>query len=148
MPALDVAKLTVSIQRHEGLRLHPYTDTTGNITIGWGRNLSGKGISNGEATQLLSNDISDVIIQAEAQAWWPNVQNDDVRARALCEIIYNIGLAGFNGFVKAIAALCDDDFTTAANEFRDSAWASQVGSQPGQRGYVLCQMIETGEDPS
>jgi lysozyme len=140
---VDMRKLTASIMAHEGLRLKPYKDATGNTTIGYGRNLDGKGISTAEAANLLSDDIGDVILQAEAQTWWPVVKNDDVRARALVEIIFNIGLAGFNTFVKAIAALNDADFSTCVAEFKNSIWATQVG----QRAIILTGMIETGEDP-
>ena len=143
---VDMQKLTASIQAHEGLRLQIYDDINGYATIGYGRNLSTKGISNDEATYLLGNDIRSAIGEAEAQPWWGVVKNDDVRSRALIEILFNVGLGSFNRFVKAVAALCAGDFPTAANQFRDSAWFKQVGSLPGQRGYVLCQMIETGCD--
>src|ERR1700679_1119521 len=109
---VDLNKLTASIQVHEGLELKVYDDANGkpivsgytvigNPTIGWGRCLSTKGITNAEATYLLGNDIADVILQAEAQTWWAVVKNDDVRARAFVEILFNIGLAKFNTFVKA-----------------------------------------------
>ena len=139
---VDLNKLTVSIQRHEGLRLFPYTDTTGNTTIGYGRNLSGKGISNGEATALLQDDINDAITLAESQVWWPMVVSCEPRARALIEMLFNLGLGGFNTFKSAISALESGDFETAAADFLNSEWANQVGN----RAQELTQMIATGED--
>jgi lysozyme len=138
----DMGKLAASVMAHEGLRLFPYTDTTGNLTIGYGRNLNGKGISTAEAAILLSDDLTDVRMEAESQAWWSVVQNDDVRARALLEILFNLGLVGLNGFVKALAYICTGDFADAANEFRSSEWATQVG----QRAVILTAMIQTGQD--
>ena len=41
----------------EGLRLKPYTDTVGKITIGIGRNLTDVGISKEEAYALCDTDI-------------------------------------------------------------------------------------------
>lgn len=151
---MDINKLTASIQVHEGLELKVYDDANGkpivsgytvigNPSCGYGRNLAGKGISNAEATALLGDDIGDVIVQAEAQTWWSAIQNDDVRCRAVLEILFNVGLGSFNGFIKAVSALCDGDFTTAADEFESSKWASQVG----QRAVTLTAMIKTGEDP-
>ena len=46
-----------SIKRHEGLRLFPYNDTTGHLSIGYGRNLTSNGISTQEAEIMLKSDI-------------------------------------------------------------------------------------------
>ena len=50
--------------KDEGLRLKPYRDTAGKLTIGVGRNLSDVGISVDEAYYLLANDVK----RAEAEA--------------------------------------------------------------------------------
>lgn len=139
---MDISKLTISIQQHEGLRLFPYQDTTGNTTIGFGRNLSGKGISNGEANYLLSSDISDAILSASAQTWWPSVVGNDARSRAMAELVFNMGASGVTSFKNAIACLESSDFDGAATAFLDSLWAKQVGS----RADVLAEMIRTGND--
>ena len=44
----------------EGLRLKPYVDTAGKLSIGVGRNLDDKGISKTEADFLLADDLNDV----------------------------------------------------------------------------------------
>lgn len=150
---VDMNKLTTSIQVHEGLELKIYDDANGklivpgytvigNPTIGWGRCLSTKGVTSAEANQLLGNDIADVILQAEAQAWWETIKNDDVRARAIIEILFNLGLAKLNTFVKALNALANADFSACAAEFRNSTWAKQVR----KRAVALTAMIETGQD--
>jgi lysozyme len=115
---VDLGKLTASINGNESLQLFPYTDTTGNITIGYGTNLSA-GISNDEAKYLRDNRIS-----------------------ALIELLYNMGLPRLRTFAKALAALCNDDFEAAANEFLNSLWHRQVG----HRAEVLAGMIATGQD--
>lgn len=51
----DLAKAL--IEHHEGRRAHPYTDTTGNLTIGVGRNLSDRGLSADEIDLLFANDL-------------------------------------------------------------------------------------------
>ena len=51
---MNIADLLI---RHEGLRLKPYRDTVGKLTIGVGRNLDDVGITREEALYLLKNDI-------------------------------------------------------------------------------------------
>lgn len=138
---MDKDKLIASIQLGEGLRLKPYVDSVGKITIGYGRNLTDKGISTDEADALLNNDIMVAFCEAEDEPWWPNVINNDARSRALVEMIFNMGLGRFHGFVNAIACLMNNDFTGAAANFMDSLWAKQVHD----RAVRLTQMIATGE---
>ena len=58
------------ISKHEGLRLFPYADTVGKLTIGFGRNLTDIGISRDEADALLTNDL-DRARTGIAEAWPP-----------------------------------------------------------------------------
>jgi lysozyme len=142
------AKLQAALVAHEGLRLFPYQDSMGKLTIGCGRNLTDNGISNDEAMLLLGNDIARALAAAQGEPWWPVVADDDVRSRAMVELVFNLGIGKLRGFVHALFALGNGDFEGAAAEFMDSDWYREVGSQPGQRGYVLVQMIATGADPA
>ena len=54
-------KLTAQLTKHEGLRLKPYHCPAGKLTIGIGRNLEDKGITEKEAVMLLENDIHECI---------------------------------------------------------------------------------------
>lgn len=141
----DLDRLIVSIKEHEGLRLFVYKDSLGNETIGWGHLLS-RGISNETADKILSEDIQSAIREAEAQPWWGAVSTNDARARAFCELVFNMGIGVVNRFHKALAAASRSDWKTCADEFRNSSWFYEVGSKPGQRGFVTTAMIETGED--
>ena len=141
---MDQAKLEASIMAHEGQKLFPYTDSAGKTTIGVGRNLTDRGISSEESLYLLGNDIQSAIRTAEAQSWWPAIANDDVRGRAVVEMLFNLGLGGLSTFKDALACLGNADFSGAAANFMDSKWAQQVGN----RAIVLTKMIETGCDPS
>lgn len=138
---MNLDALTESIKNHEGLRLKPYTDTVGKLTIGYGRNLSDMGISNEEASYLLGNDIQSAIREAEAQPWWECVADNDARSRAMVEILFNMGLSRLNGFTHALGYLLQRDYQNAAAAFRQSKWFGQVGN----RAVVLTKMIETGE---
>ena len=50
--------LIKELTRDEGMRLMPYRDTVGKLTIGVGRNLDDVGISLDEANMLLTNGIT------------------------------------------------------------------------------------------
>jgi lysozyme len=138
---MDIDKLTASISGNEGLRLLPYTDTTGHLTIGYGTNLDA-GITEREAAYLRDNRIQAAIATAEAQGWWPMVEPSDARSRAFVEILFNIGLAKFNGFTKALGAAMASDWSTCSAELLDSLWAHEVG----QRAETLAAMVLTGSD--
>lgn len=126
---MDIGKLTISIQNHEGLRLKPYFDTVGKCTIGYGRNLTDDGITADEATYLLSNDIQSAIREAQAQSWWPYVANDESWARAMVELLFNMGANGVAGFKDMLVALKGGDGISAANALLNSKYATQVGQR-------------------
>lgn len=148
-PDISLDKLTSDIKQAEGTgpvkngRFMPYTDTTGNLTIGNGINLSA-GITDAENTYLLGNRIRFAIGEAEAQPWWDHVKDNDARARGFIEIIFNIGLGGLGTFREGLDAAMRDDWAGCSAAFLDSLWHRQVGA----RAERICNMILTGEDPA
>lgn len=139
---IDTNKLVVDLKREEGFRSKPYQDTTGHWTIGYGRNISTVGITESEASFLLSNDIDRAISEAEAQPWWPMVKDCEPRCRAFVELTFNIGIRALAGFSKALDAAMRSDWIACGAEFRNSLWFRQVGN----RAEKICSMIEKGED--
>lgn len=133
-----IEQLQKMLVRHEGLRLKPYKDSVGKLTIGVGRNLDDKGITEPEAMLLLSNDIGDALADAKRFAWF--AQLDSVRQDVVVNMIFNIGLTRFSGFKKMIAALEHGNYPEAADQMLDSKWARQVGL----RASELSQMMRTG----
>jgi lysozyme len=132
--------LVDQLVRDEGLRLHPYADSVGKLTIGIGRNLTDVGISEPEAEMLLSNDIAIASSRlAEAFPWTSGL--DDVRRSALINMAFNMGVGGLANFRKFLAALQAKDYKTARNEMLNSQWAKQVGA----RAQRLAIQIETGK---
>ena len=153
---------------HEGLRLEPYICPAGYWTIGVGRNLESKGltgaeqkfifgrddynkqeviellkkrgISKVEALFLLTNDISECIKDLKRFAWFD--QLDDVRAKVVIDMRFNLGAGGFRQFKKMIACLEVGDYAGASEQMMDSRWYHQVGD----RGKRLVKMMYTGED--
>lgn len=128
-----------SLKLHEGLRLKPYRDTVGKLTIGYGRNLDDRGITREEADTLLLNDAYDAWEEAERLVRaWPAL--DEVRRAVLAEMVFNLGAARLLGFRLMLAAVNDGRYTDAANEMRSSLWATQVG----QRAETLAKRMATG----
>jgi lysozyme len=137
--ALNLDAVFRQLRAHEGLRLLPYTDTTGHVSIGYGRNLTDCGISATEADFLLSNDIERVVRELHREIpWW--VSLDDVRQRVLVDLAFNVGIKGLLGFRRVLRALEARDYQGAADEMLFSTWATQVGP----RALALAAMMATG----
>lgn len=124
---------------HEGIRLKPYRDTVGKLTIGVGRNLDDVGINFGEAMFMLSADIEKA---AAATAKYINNFSDlsENRQAALANMAFNLGERGFSLFLKMIDAIQAGDFELAAQQMLESRWANQVGN----RAKDLATLMRTG----
>jgi lysozyme len=125
---MDRDALTADLLRDEGLRLKPYQDTVGKLTIGVGRNLSDVGISRDEALILLSHDIDTVEADLDRVLTWWRAQTEP-RQRVLANLCFNLGIGGLMGFHHALAAWQAGDYATAARELLQSQWAVQVGDR-------------------
>lgn len=126
--------------RDEGLRLKPYTDSTGHLTVGFGRNLSQVGISLAEAEYLLDHDIARA--SADVQAALPWVGGlDEARRDVLINLSFNMGIHGLLQFRKMLTAIQAGKWDVAAIELLNSDYHAQVGS----RADRLAKQIETGD---
>lgn len=126
--------------RHEGLRLKPYRDTKGKLTIGVGRNLDDVGITRDEALLLLNNDLVRVRREVERAFPWFSRLNP-VRKNVVLNMVFNLGLPRFRGFTKTITAIEAKDWERAAREMLESRWAKQVG----RRAQELAAMMKEGK---
>ena len=126
------------IRQNEGLKLKPYTCTAGKLTIGYGRNLTDKGITVAEADYLLSNDINeacDNIKQVFDIKALKDFNYD--RHMVLVDMMFNLGLSGFVKFIKMIDAIIKGDWESAANEAENSLWFKQVGERAKRDVEIL-----------
>ena len=117
--------LREQIKRHEGLRLHPYQDSRGVWTIGYGH--TGP-ITLEAAEVLLNQDIARAVSDFYRMPDWID-KLDITRKRVLVNMIFNLGLQGLKTFKKMLSALERKDYQTAAIELLDSKYARQVGSR-------------------
>lgn len=122
--------------RHEGIRLRPYRDTLGWLTIGVGRNLESVGISRDEAMLMLDNDILRVQTEVVKALPW-TVSLDRPRCDVLLNMAFNLGTAGLLKFAKMLAAVEAGEYATAAKEMLDSKWATQVGARAEELAAIM-----------
>ena len=156
----DRQELVKIIAKHEGMVLEPYKDSLGISTIGIGRNLEDRGITDGElmhlnktiedivnngltedeAYYLCNNDI--MIVEKELIANKPIVlQLDDIRQMCLVDMGFNMGVPRLMKFVNMWEAIDEADFQWASEEMLDSRWAKQVKT----RATHLSEVMRTGE---
>lgn len=126
---------------HEGVRLRPYRDSVGKLTIGIGHNLDDLGISRSVASHLLDEDLAHAIKGARLYSWFDELS--DVRQAVIVDMIFNMGRGSFRGFKKFKRALSRRNYYEASLEMKNSKWFRQVG----RRGIRLCAMMHTDEWP-
>lgn len=134
-------RIKAQLVRHEGLKLKPYRCTAGKLTIGIGRNLDDRGISQKEAYAMLERDILDFEQQLLDEI--PDIYNnlDEVRQSVLLNMCFNLGMKGLLGFKNTLAFIGAGDWERAANNMLASKWAKQVG----MRAIELSELMRKGK---
>ncbi|WP_208855193.1 glycoside hydrolase family protein [Marinobacter algicola] len=127
--------LRTQLERHEGLRLKPYLDTVGKLTVGYGRNLEDVGISRDEADFMLDNDIDQVERQLNTVDEYQGL--DPIRQAVLANMAFNLGFRGLMGFKNMWAAIANQDWQSAAREMLSSKWAKQVGDRAVELAFIM-----------
>jgi len=111
---------------HEGYRRFPYKCTAGATTVGYGRNLGSRGISEDDALYLLNNDIRDCtadllsIFPDQFESFPENIQ------LVLIDMRFQMGYRGFRKFKKMIAAVKVQDWPEMILQMKDSKWHKQT----------------------
>jgi lysozyme len=135
-------ELVALLKRHEGLRLLPYRDTRGVLTIGYGHNL-GEPIAPEVAELHLVCDIAAIAHQVAGvigdDAW----QLAPARQAALIDMGF-MGPAKLARFELMIAAIRRSDWPAAEREALASQWAKDVKTE---RAGVIAAMLRTGHWP-
>jgi lysozyme len=133
-----------ALAREEDYRQFVYLDARGLSTVAYGRNIDrrgGEGISHDEALYLLQNDIANRRAALGAFHWY--AIQDDIRKSALCDMSFNLGVAGLLHFPHFLAAMDKQDYATAVSELTSSSWHTQVGA----RALTIEGMIQKGVWP-
>lgn len=141
MTDADRLRLRARVKPSEGLRLTPYRDSKGFLTIGYGRLLDasqGGGISKDEAEYMLANDLARAERQCEGLPVYHELS--PIRQAVLIEMCFNLGFEGLTQFKKMLAALVHQDYKEAAAEMLLSQWRTDVGA----RAIRLSTQMESG----
>lgn len=142
--SFDRGKLHDELIRDEGMKLKPYRDTMGYLTIGVGHLIqSGEKFSEltpYAAMELLDDDI-DVAIRRLNNIYPQWQELDDVRQRTLINLTFNLGykLGDFRRFLHAAKS---GDWDKAADALIQSRWYKQVRL----RGPRIVHAIRTGTE--
>ncbi len=142
MTSNERQQMRAQLVRHESLRLKPYRDTVGKLTIGVGRNLDDVGITADEAAMMLDHDIDRCIVDLSAAFHW-FIDLGPVRQRVWIDLCFNMGIAKLHAFTNTIAAMARGDYASAADGLQASKWYGQVGT----RGPRLVEALRHGTDP-
>ena len=134
-----MSNLVKQLKQQEGLRLKPYKCTAEKLTIGYGRNLEDRGITQAEAMLLLKNDIADVMAKLSEEIPF-YLEIGPVRRDVLTNMAFQLGVAGLLKFKKTLLHVKNGEFEQASIEMLDSRWAEQTPN----RANVLSEQMRTG----
>ena len=140
---------------HEGLRLMPYKDSKGLLTIGIGRCIATnpfsseelkvigdwkRGITRNAAYFLCRNDIARC--EKECNKSIPFFKDlDNERQYALIDMCFNLGISRLLRFKNMLSALNQCLYNKAARECLESKYAKDVG----KRAERIANTIRTGK---
>lgn len=133
---MDLEKFKPMLKKYEGLRLKPYRCTAGKLTIGYGRNLDDRGITEEEADRLLHNDILLCSLQLDRDLPWWKHHPENVQM-VLMDMCFNLGINGLLEFKRTLGYIRDQRYSAAAVEMLKSKWASQVGARAKELSVMI-----------
>ena len=123
---MDIEELIERLILEEGLKLHPYTDTVGKLSIGIGRNLTDNGITRDEAVYLCRNNINDAIKDLQGNLDYFDTLPENVQS-VMTDMVFNLGIHNFLTFHKTLSLIKEGKYSEAGDEILLSKWAKQVG---------------------
>lgn len=145
-------QLREELEIDEGCVYSVYLDHLGYKTVGIGH-LCRKGdsergmevgtpVSEERVTELFEGDITQTI----KDCYWllPDWDMLPEEVQLVCaNMCFNLGVNRFGRFEKFLAAVENRDWSTAANEMKDSMWCKQV---PERSGRLIARMRRKAEE--
>jgi lysozyme len=129
------------IKKVEGLKLKPYKDINGNLTIGYGRNLDDRGITKEEAEILLFTDLA--FAEYELREIFNDYDYYPVEVKiVLTSMMFNLGKNRFLTFKKFIKAIKEKDYKKAIIELFNSKRAKQLPNRTELEAQYLKKLIK------
>lgn len=122
---MNYKKIKNQLINHEGMRLKPYKCSAGKLTIGIGRNLDDRGITNEEAIYLFYNDI--VRCENDLKGLFSNWNDYPENIQmVLMDMRFQLGGRGLRGFRLMIRAVYNRDWQEMIRQMKDSKWYKQT----------------------
>ena len=132
----SVETLTQRIERHEGLRLKPYTDTTGKITIGVGHNLTDDGLTLVQVEDIFENDLQTAQDALRRDLPWTDALTP-IRREVFVELSFNLGMPRLLLFTTFLSFAEAGDWDHASADLLTTKWAVQVKSRAVELAHLL-----------
>jgi lysozyme len=139
---MNKQRLKAQLKVDEGRRPRIYDDTgvpitpKGKITVGYGRNMSDRDLSEGEMDLMLENDIDRTTMLLDKYLpWWRSLS--DGRQEVLANMAYNLGVGPSTEdptgklltFKNTLAAMKAGRTEDVLSGLTASLWAKQVGKR-------------------
>jgi len=115
-----------------------YKCTANKWTIGFGRNLEDRGLSEEEAEFLYQNDIKEVLTDCEKFPWYKGL--DPVRQGVIQNMVYNLGYTKLALFKETLKFIANKEYSKAATQMLTTKWARDVPN----RARRLSEIMRTG----
>ena len=126
---MNKAKIRQNLIREEGLELKLYKCPADHWTIGVGRNLESRGISEATAYQMLDEDIDLCIDELKVGIKHFDTYPEPIQ-EALVDLCFNMGISRLLNFTKTLGYLEEGlktgNYTKAAVELMNSNYAEQL----------------------
>lgn len=138
------------LRRDEAYRTAVYLDSRGNPTCGIGHlivasdNLQvGDTVDADRIETWFTHDYVAAVGAATKYSWFD--QLNDARQQLIVCLEFNMGPKVFGEFHDTQKDIAASDYTDAATELLDSAWAREVGYlKPDSRGATYARILRTG----
>lgn len=116
------------IRRHEGTIYHVYKDSREVLTGGVGHAFHiGSKLSPSVVEKLFYDDLSAAYGDYKKLLFAKDIHGP--RKAVIIDMIFNLGLSGFQKFEMMIEAMMRGDCDDVCKEMFDSRWAKQVGNR-------------------
>lgn len=134
------------IQAEEGFRATPYLCTSGALTIGYGHNLTARGIdrtasaswawTEAQALDQLLDDLVDIVAALDARypGWRDLVP---ARQAVVLSSCFQLGVGGASQFKATIRLLRAGDYEGAAAQLSKSKWATQTPARVQRNADIM-----------
>lgn len=119
-------KIRKMLQADEGIAYRPYRCTSGKLTIGIGRNLEDKNLSENVINLMLEEDVQEAEKGARQIFGEQFDTFSENRQLALINLVFNMGIKTFSTFINTIALMKAEKWVDASVALLDSRYAKQV----------------------